>query len=147
MACAAASDEDSAVEFNQPNRGCAAAAIDSDAALIHCSVLSRVITESKADAAVINSAAMLFHAAAAASIGAAPAPAYIAAEFTSGGKAPKSTSTVRSQSRAVTVGGGPVLPLRHPLFHRVRCRRGASIVGTVTLRVVDSADACEGSLA
>lgn len=75
MACAAATAEDSAVPVNQATRGCAAAAIDSEAGPNHGSALSRVTIDSKQDAAVLSSTAMPFHAAAAATSPAAPAPA------------------------------------------------------------------------
>ncbi|CKO81895.1 Uncharacterised protein [Mycobacterium tuberculosis] len=53
-------------------------------------MVSRVITDSYDAAVVPNSAARPFHAAPAAIIGPAPAPAYMRAELISGGKAPKS---------------------------------------------------------
>ncbi|BDB43438.1 hypothetical protein IWGMT90018_38840 [Mycobacterium kiyosense] len=89
-ACSPANARQSAVQLSQTEKGCAAAAIARAAGLSHSSVVSLVITASKSDAAALNSAATPFHAAPAASIGAAPAPAYISAELTSGGSAPKS---------------------------------------------------------
>ncbi|OOK83622.1 hypothetical protein BZL29_1456 [Mycobacterium kansasii] len=83
------------MSVNQATRGCAAAAIDSEAGPNHGSVLSRVTIDSKQDAAVLSSTAMPFHAAAAATSSAAPAPAYMRVELTSGGRAPKSTEAFR----------------------------------------------------
>jgi hypothetical protein len=56
----------------------------------HPSSASVKITDWEADAVVFNSAARLFHAAAAAIMGPAPGPVYMRVELTSGGNAPKS---------------------------------------------------------
>lgn len=53
---------------------------------------------------MLTSTAMPFHAAAAASRSAAPAPPYMRAELTSGGRAPKSTEAFRFWSSAVVAG-------------------------------------------
>jgi hypothetical protein len=71
----------------------AAAAIDTDAGPSHGSPVNPDTTDAYEAAAELNSAANPCHAAAAANIGSAPAPAYIRPEFTSGGNAAKSTTT------------------------------------------------------
>jgi hypothetical protein len=90
VACAAARWAWAAVVVSHVMNGWAAAAADADAGPIHCSPVSSATTDSYPVAAVLNSPASALQAAAAAIIGPAPAPAYMRAELTSGGSAPKS---------------------------------------------------------
>jgi hypothetical protein len=73
--------------------GAAAAAIDADAGPSHAPPVSSETVDRYEVAAELNSAASPSQAAAAATIGPEPAPAYIRPELTSGGNAPKSTAT------------------------------------------------------
>src|ERR1700757_1900315 len=77
----------------------------------HPSSASVKITDSEADAVVFNSAARLFHAAAAAIMGAAPGPVYKRVELPSGGNAPK--SRVISVHPFLAVGVSNAGRLRH----------------------------------
>jgi hypothetical protein len=74
----------------------AAAAIAADAGPCHSSSVSAETTAPYDSAVERNSAATPFHAEAAATIEAGPAPAYIRDEFTSGGSIEKSNVIVHS---------------------------------------------------
>lgn len=109
MACVAARADESAVQVSHATKGRAGAAIDSDAEPTRASALRRSTTDAKEEAAVRNSSEMPLHAAAAANIGAGPAPAYMQAELTSGGRAPKSNSESCFGVNALSVRRPPVL--------------------------------------
>jgi hypothetical protein len=90
-ACRADMEACAAAPCNHCKYGPAACVIDSEAGPIHCPFDARPeTTESKDDADAHISEAKPSHAAAAASSGPEPAPAYIRAELISGGKKAKS---------------------------------------------------------
>src|ERR1700740_382442 len=88
LAWVAACSACAAVVFIHDTYGCAALAIDADAAPVHSSLESCVITLSYPCAADCSSAASPFHADAAACSDDEPGPAYMRAELTSGINAP-----------------------------------------------------------